>query len=88
MGARHFPRDVNSHGHTQSPAQGDIGVAAMNHFSRMSGGKQNHHGDDTGAKQDQYEGAEKFGNQFRPQRRLRDHRFALPFPGICPNTAE
>src|SRR5262249_48315494 len=67
VGSGNLPGNVNAHRDSQSPSQSDIGVAAVDHFGRVAGGKEYHHGDNAGSKQDQHERSEKLGKQLRDE---------------------
>jgi hypothetical protein len=64
MRAGNFSGDINSHGDGQAPAQGDVGVAAVNGLARVLCGEQHDHRDHADAEQHQHERAEKLRQQF------------------------
>jgi len=82
MRARNRSGNVNSHGYAQSPANRDIGVAAMNEFPRRAGGEQNHHSDYPNAKENQYKGSKKLGYEFCEERGLWIHKLPIARLGI------
>ncbi len=67
MASGNFSRHVNSHSDGESPTQSDIGVAAMNGCRWIICRKQNDHGDDARAEENEDEGSEELGDQFGNQ---------------------
>src|SRR5579884_2684472 len=67
MGSRNPACHINAHSDSQSPAQSDIGVPAVDNLAGDAGAEQRDHGDDAGAEKDQDHRAEKLGNQFASQ---------------------
>ncbi len=67
MRSRYLAGDINSHRDCESPAQSDVGEAAVNGFAGVLRGKEHDHGDDSGAEQNQHKGAQEFRDQFRRQ---------------------
>src|ERR1700686_5252024 len=76
-----FAGDVDAHHHPESPAQGDVGEAAVNGLSRVVRGKQHDHGNHSCAKQDEHKSAEELRDQLCCQGGLRVH--SSPVAKVC-----
>src|SRR6266567_8362453 len=58
MRPRGLARNVNSHRHAESPAQGDVGKTTVDGLARVARWKKHNHGNDSGAEQNQHKSAQ------------------------------
>ena len=65
MSSRDFAREINAHHHRESPAQRDVGEAAVDGLARILGGKQRDHGNHSVAQQDEHKSSQELRDQLR-----------------------